>query len=209
MSFVLESSVNIAESNNLFFDLAYCVPFLYGAVDADLAGKLSRTTLLNSFDPKFFQIPYIYSYADNIANGNFKATILKDDDKVTITSYDVPYKGEFSEQSVTTVTTLVKATNILFHTIPREFTYNSDTSASIAYSKDSNGNFTGIFLVPRSFVNDKFIGNIKYDFKIEPESTIVTEQAQPSASKSHKRKSKVNVKSRIKSEDTTSYGATY
>lgn len=179
-SYVSASTLSVGDTTDQFVDLAFAVPYLAGTIDADLSSKLSTAPLELSLDPKFFQLPYIYSFASNLSKGNFTASILKDDDKETVTSYKIPYKSEFSEKVVNFVTTLVKETNILFHEIPREFSYNSAEQASVATSVDSNGNYTGVYLVPKSFIDGKLgSGNIKYDLKINPKTDIVVE-AKPS-----------------------------
>jgi hypothetical protein len=175
-SYVSTSTLSVGDSKDQFIDLAFAIPYLAGTIDADLSAKLSKAPLELSLDPKFFQLPYIYSFATNLSKGKYSSTFIKDDDKETVTSYVVPYKSEFSEKTVTIVTTLVKETNILFHEIPREFSYDSAEQASVATSMNADGTFEGIYLVPKSFIDGELnSGTIKYEFKINPKTDTIVE----------------------------------
>jgi hypothetical protein len=151
-SFKSEGEVSIINTGNPFVDFAYSVPFLVSATDSYITSLLSNEIIIG-FQPTFFQIPYIYSYADNLINGNYNFTV-DDQDNVTITTYKIPYQREFKEEIVTIVTYFSKESKILFHEIPREFSYNSVEQASIAYVEKEDGSLVGKLSIPNSFVTD-------------------------------------------------------
>jgi hypothetical protein len=168
-SFSSSASVPIGNTSNSFIDLAYSVPFLASASDAYITDVLSKQIIIG-FEPTFFQIPYIYSYADNLINGKYTISSVSNEGDVTVTTYKIPYKGEFKEEIATIVTFYNNVTNILFHEIPREFSYNSVDQASISYSQVADGSFTGVLSIPDSFVTNTLPKNSTFfiDFNITP-----------------------------------------
>lgn len=173
-AFKSEGQVKTTNTANSFVDLAYSVPFLASASDAYITDLLSKQFIIG-FEPTFFQIPYIYSYADNLINGNYIISSVSTEGDLTITTYKVPYKGEFKEEIATIVTYFNKKTNILFHEIPREFSYNSVEQASVATSMDADGSFSGVYSIPYSFVTNITPPNSTFfiDFNITPNTGTV------------------------------------
>jgi hypothetical protein len=173
--FKSEGQVKTTNTLNSFVDLAYSVPFLASAADAYITDLLSKQFIIG-FEPTFFQIPYIYSYADNLINGNYTISSLKDEGDLTITTYKIPYQGEFKEEIVTIITYFNKQTNILFHEIPREFSYNSVEQASVSYSQVADGRFSGVYSIPYSFVTNITPPNSTFfiDFNITPNTGTIS-----------------------------------
>lgn len=93
-----QSSVNITNTGNLFLDLAYSVPYLAGNVNADLSGILSKKPTGTKVNPSFFNLPYLTSYTDNLINGNYTSSVLKNDNKEQVISYKIPYQTEFGQK---------------------------------------------------------------------------------------------------------------
>jgi len=172
-------SISIKKTGNSFVDLAYSVPFL--SSDADIyITSLASKRLISEFEPTFFQVPYIYSYANNLINGNYTSS-SSDDGNLIITTYQIPYKGELKNQVATIVTYYDKSTNILFHEIPREFSYNSVDQASVSYVQIADGSFIGKLNIPSSFITNVpnlDNKNLFFDFNIKPSNDITFNTSQ-------------------------------
>ena len=147
--FFTSGTIKLPASQDIFVTLAYMFPFAGSSADSYIASKVSQQLLIN-FEPTFFQIPYIYSAADNLENGNYtKTTEIKENQ--IISTYNIPYKRELIDASVTMTTYLNTTTNILFYEVPREFTYDSKDKASIAVVPNGS-DYVGTLLIPRSFI---------------------------------------------------------
>jgi hypothetical protein len=167
--FVNSGEITTVETGNSFVDFGYSIPFLASDADAYITSILSKQFIIG-FEPTFFQVPFLYSYADNLVNGKYTISSVTNEGDITITTYKIPYKGEFKEEIATIVTYYNKITNILFHEIPREFSYNSLEQASVSYSQVADGSFTGIVSIPYSFVTNTLPPNSNFfiDFNITP-----------------------------------------
>lgn len=153
--FTASGSVGLGESTDLFVKLAYTVPFAASSADSFITTKISKDLILG-FEPTYFQVPYIYSAADNLVNGKYTSS-SKNEGELIVTEYVIPYQGEFKEEVVVITTYFNTTTNILFYEIPRVFTYNSKDQASVAVTPNGP-NFVGKLAIPSSFttiVNDK------------------------------------------------------
>jgi hypothetical protein len=143
-------TINLGESTDLFVKLAYSVPFTTSSIDAFITSLVSKKFISN-FEPTYFQIPYIYSAADNLINGNYTSSVSNIGNKI-ITSYVIPYKSLLGPKNVTITTYVDTITNILFYEIPREFSYNSKDQASVAVTP-SGPDYIGKVSIPSSFIN--------------------------------------------------------
>jgi len=170
VDFINTGSISTTNTGNSFVDLAYSVPFLASDADTYITSLVSKQ-FVSGFQPTFFQIPYIYSCADNLVNGKYTTT-SSDDGNTIITTYKIPYTGEFKEEIATFVTYFDKTTNILFNEIPREFSYNSVDQASIAFSQLADKSFQGIINIPASFVSNVDNSNKGLNFTISPNDAI-------------------------------------
>ena len=150
-SFSTIGTINLGNSNDLFVKLAYSAPFGLSAVDAFITSLVSKS-FINNFEPTYFQIPYIYSAADNLVNGKYTSSSVTDGSKL-ITTYIIPYKSELGQKFVTIVTYLDQITNILFYEIPREFSYNSKDQASVAVTP-SGSDYVGKISIPSTFISN-------------------------------------------------------
>ena len=151
--FEAETQVTIIKDMDLFVSLAYSLPSITSAADSFITSILSQQILMN-FTPTFFQVNYIYSAVDNLANGNYKKQIISEHNCSLIkTLYEIPYKRDDIERIVKILTTFNIHTKILWYEIPREFSYDSFEQASVAYGINGN-NFIGKCLIPPSFTNN-------------------------------------------------------
>jgi len=173
--FTNTGTITVTKTNNSFIDLAYSVPFLASDADTYITSLVSKN-LISNFQPTYFQVPYIYSAADNLINGKYTSSSTSDGN-ITITTYKIPYTGELKEETATIVAYYNKTTNILFYEIPREFSYNSLDQASIAFSQLTNGNFQGIVNIPSSFVSN--VDNTDYELTFNISSTDVISDVNP------------------------------
>lgn len=172
-------SVGLGDSNDLFVKLAYTVPFAASSANVYITSKLSLQ-FIQDFNPSYFQIPYIYSAADNLINGNYTSS-SKSEDNIIITNYEIPYTSKFKKELVTIVTYFNKDTNILFYEIPRVFSYNSKDQASVAVTQDSN-DFIGKVKIPASFITSKSNKkNYTLLLNIKLNDIILNEDATPAA----------------------------
>jgi hypothetical protein len=144
------SSITIGSSQDTFVDLAYSLPSAASFADSYITSIVSKKFLMN-FEPTFFQIPYIYSAADNLINENYKKFIKTEDTKI-ITTYVIPYIRDLVNAEVTITTYLDILTNILFYEVPREFSYNSKDQASVAIVPEET-DFVGKIQIPESFLD--------------------------------------------------------
>jgi hypothetical protein len=149
MSFKTSGFVKIASTLDTFVDLAYTLPFAASGADAYISSLVTKT-FSNTFEPKFFQIPYIYSAADNLINGKFILEIKVEDNKI-ITTYKIPYIRELKEVVATIVTYFDTITEILFYEVPREFSYESKEQASVAITTKDNQDYNGKIAIPESW----------------------------------------------------------
>jgi hypothetical protein len=179
-SFQVQGEVSITQTANSFVDLAYSIPFLASEADAYITSILSKQFIIG-FEPTFFQVPYIYSCADNLINGNYTYSST-DNGTHVITTYKIPYKGELTELVATIVTDFNKETNILFYEVPREFSYNSVDQASLAFIQLADGSFNGTLLIPSSFVSNVDRTGYKLTFTISSGDVISVDKANPSKS---------------------------
>jgi len=148
-AFTSKGSVGLGESNDLFVKLAYSVPFAASAADSYITSQISKDLILG-FEPTYFQIPYIYSAADNLVNGKYSSTTKSQGDLI-INEYVIPYTGAVKEEYVLVTTYFNVSTKILFYEIPRVFSYNSKEKASVAVTP--NGvDFVGKISIPSSFI---------------------------------------------------------
>ena len=160
------STISLGSSEDTFVDLAYTLPFAGSAANTYITSLVSKQFLLN-FEPTYFQIPYIYSAADNLINRNYTKTVTVEDNEV-ITTYVIPYTRDLVSTEVSITTILNTFTNILFYQVPREFSYNSKEEASVVIVPNGN-DYIGKLLIPSSFIN---INNIKpyyLTFDVKPE----------------------------------------
>jgi hypothetical protein len=167
--FSTKGNISLGSSDDIFVDLAYTLPFAGSAADAYITSRVSKQFLLN-FEPTYFQIPYVYSAADNLINGNYKKTVTVEDNKV-ITTYIIPYTRDLVSAEVTITTILNTLTNILFYQIPREFSYNSKEEASVAVVPDGT-EYIGKLLIPSSFITIEILKPFSLDFKIKINNII-------------------------------------
>ena len=137
--------------DKIFIALSKSIPFICSNTNSFINSYVSKT-LEPNFKPTFFQIPFIYSAADNLFNGNYKHS-SSIEDNIIITKYDIPYKGEFTEKIVSIITYFNISTNILFYEIPREFSYNSLKQSSVAITLLNNGSFAGKIAIPYTFIS--------------------------------------------------------
>lgn len=161
-NFLSKGQVNVTNSGNYFVDLAYSIPFVASAADSYITSILSKQIMIG-VKPTFFQIPYIFSASDALINGKYTSSIVTKDNLI-ITTYAIPYDGEFKEQIATIITYFNKDTNILFYEIPREFSYNSVEQASVALTQGSGGSFSGKISIPNSFVSNIYPENTDFFF---------------------------------------------
>ena len=169
----IEGSIPINNLNDLFLDTIYALPFICSGADEFISTKVNDSKKLNKI-PIYFQIPYIYSAADNIYYGKYTSTTIKEDNEI-ITTYIVPYKSELKEETVTITTIYNEISKILFFQIPREFSYNSKDEGSIAIYNSTDNNYKGKLLIPDSFLLYKEIKNKKKkNFKIDFDITSVS-----------------------------------
>ena len=149
IAFTSNGSVGLGESTDLFIKLAYSVPFAASAADSYITSQISKDLILG-FEPIYFQIPYIYSAADNLVNGKYSSTTKSQGDLI-INEYVIPYTGAMKEEFVLITTYFNVLTKILFYEIPRVFSYNSKEQASVAVTP--NGlDFVGKISIPSSFI---------------------------------------------------------
>jgi hypothetical protein len=141
-------------TGNLFVDLAYSISSITSLVRSYITSLVSKSSEPN-FQPNYFQIPFIYSVADNLINGNYKESSVNEKN-VIVTTYKIPYKGEYKEEISTFITYFNTLTNILFYEIPREFSYNSLEQGSVALIKLSDGSFSGKIAIPTTFISSLF-----------------------------------------------------
>jgi len=163
-----QSSISVSNTGNSFIDLAYSIPTIASNADSYITSLVSKKLAAN-FSPTFFQIPYIYSAADNLIKGKYTSSTSNDGNNV-ITTYKISYQGEFKEEVATIVTYSDVTTGILFYEIPREFSYNSVDQASIAYSLTADGNYDGLVNIPSSFVSN--VNDSIYEFKFNIKTDI-------------------------------------
>ena len=149
-AFSTKGTISLGSSEDTFVDLAYTLPFAGSAADAYITSQVSKQFLLN-FEPTYFQIPYIYSAADNLINRNYTKTVTVEDNEV-ITTYVIPYTRDLVSTEVSITTILNTFTNILFYQVPREFSYNSKEEASVVIVPNGN-DYIGKLLIPSSFIN--------------------------------------------------------
>jgi hypothetical protein len=144
----------IAFSNDLFVELAKACTFSLSDSNVFITSNLSfKEDREDNFKPTYFQIPYIYSAADNLTNGNFKKSVTIEGNTI-ITTYYIPYKVSniLNDKIVVYVVYFNTDTQTIFFEIPREFTFNSKESSSTALTINGE-NTQGIFLIPKSFTN--------------------------------------------------------
>lgn len=170
--FTGSATIAIGDSPDLFVSLAYMLPSGGSFADSYITSLVSKNFLIN-FEPTFFQIPYIYSAADNLINGNYKKSVEEEGEKI-ITTYIVPYKRELIDAEATITTYFDKKTNILFYEVPSEFTYNSSEKASVAVTPDG-ANYIGKILIPASFIT------LESSIKTYPLTFTIKKDAVPSA----------------------------
>jgi hypothetical protein len=149
--FTTNGQVAISNSGNEFIDLSYSIPFIVSNVNTYITSLVSKT-LIQGFEPTYFQIPYIYSFADNLINGNYKDS-LEIKDNLIITTYKIPYQGNNKKEEIATIVTYFNTeTKILWYEIPREFTYNSVEESQVAIVKLDDGSYSGKYNIPVSFI---------------------------------------------------------
>jgi len=168
-NFVLNTQIEIKNIENLFISLANSIPAITSSADSYITSLVSKT-LESNFEPTYFQIPFIYSASNNLINGNYKESSITDKD-IIITTYEIPYKGEFKDEIAIITTYFNTLTNILFYEIPNEFSYNSLKQAAIAVTKLKDGSFSGKIAIPTTFTSSLF-PQIPYrylPFKISPQ----------------------------------------
>jgi hypothetical protein len=171
--FNIEGLISINNLNDLFLDTIYALPFLCSGADEFITTKVS-SKFVTSRSPIYFQIPYIYSAADNIYYGKYTSTTVKEDNEI-ITTYIVPYKSELKEETITITTIYNEISKILFFQIPREFSYNSKDEGSIAIYNSMDNNYKGKILIPDSFLLYDLIKKINNNKKITINFNISSE----------------------------------
>jgi len=170
LSFSSKGTISLGSSDDTFVDLAYTLPFAGSAADAYITSLVSKQFLLN-FEPTYFQIPYVYSSADNLINGNYTKT-SKTEEKKIITTYVIPYTRDLVTAETLITTYFDTTTNILFYEVPREFSYNSKDQASVAIVP-SGTDYIGKLLIPSSFVDISDSKNLyTLEIKIKNNATI-------------------------------------
>jgi len=150
-SFQSTSTIQLNSSDDLFIRLAYNSPLGSSSADAYITSLVS--SIQNKYQPSYFEVPLIYSAADNLVNGNYNKSITVQGSK-TITTYNVPYKvpNEIQDKYVKYITYYDSETKFLFFEIPSEFTYNNKEKASISVINNIL-NIQGKLSIPKSFVN--------------------------------------------------------
>lgn len=172
-NFSWNGTINLAnESQPSFLKFIDIFVFNVSVANNYISNLLSKRDT-NNYKPFFFNIPYIYSVRTNLIDGNYTSSISNENNLV-ITTYKVPYKGQFKEEIVTIVTYLNQSTKILFYEIPNELSYNSKESASVAIT-DNDIKRNGKLNIPASFISDNNDPNndFKLDFKVNDNNTAV------------------------------------
>jgi hypothetical protein len=175
--FTISGQVTTTSLGNAFIDLGDAFPFITSAANVFITSLVSKT-LIPNFEPTYFQIPYIYSSKDNLSNGNYTSSVSTEPDLI-ITTYKIPYKGEFKEEIATIITYFNTVTKILFYEIPREFTYNSKDQASVSIIQLEDLSFSGKILIPVSFIEievDDFLDE-EFPFTITVDGQITATAA--------------------------------
>jgi hypothetical protein len=153
--FESRGDIKVGTSNDIFSNLGYTLPFSGSGVNTYITSLVSKQ-FIKGFEPTYLQIPYIYSGADNLINGNYKSYEVKDGNKI-ITTYYIPYKGLNDKEQIATIVTYYDiTTNILFYEVPSEFSYNSLTKLSVAASQISDKEYSFKVLIPEDWVSPLF-----------------------------------------------------
>lgn len=148
-SFSTAGEVSLGSTSKIFIDLAYTLPFAASSADAYITSLISKNFQIG-FEPTYFQIPKIYSAADNLINGKYTEEVKVEGTKI-ITTYKIPYSGELKEEIASVVTYFDTTSQILFYEIPRELSYNSKDQASVALATKDDQVFTGKLIIPVSW----------------------------------------------------------
>lgn len=155
--FESKGNIKVGTSNDIFSNLGYTLPFSGSGVNTYITSLVSKQ-FIKGFEPTYLQIPYIYSGADNLINGNYKSFEVKDGNKI-ITTYYIPYQGLNGKEEIATIVTYYDIiTNILFYEVPSEFSYNSLTKLSVAASQISEKEYSFKVLIPEDWISP-LLGN--------------------------------------------------
>ena len=173
----------LGNTGNTFQDSSNSLSFTSSACNFFITTFISKQ-LIDGFEPTFIRIPYIYSLAENISNGNFKESIVIHKDLI-ITTYLIPFQTETIETIATFIIYNNTKTNINWFQIPREFTYNSKEEVSVAISKQLDGSYKGIYNIPASFyTNNINFKDLLFNFTILPNNneTIINSSQEATVS---------------------------
>ena len=168
--------LQVRNTNDLFVDFAYSVPLIVASANLAISSLFSKEN-----DPNFKAIllfnDYTNSAAQNVTYNNY-SMIKEQKDNIIISTYTIPYNiaGGSNPYITDGQTALVKITTyfniltqILFYTIPPEFTSNIKNNhlASVALYQTKDRSIIGQGLIPQSFYSGDNKGDIRIDFNIE------------------------------------------
>jgi hypothetical protein len=147
-------SLQLTNTGNAFIDLALVTPFAISSINAYIT---SLAVEQKSLKPTFFNAPFLFSFSNNLALGNYLESITTEGIYI-YTTYFVPYEGYTKIETATVVTILNIETKILFFQIPNEFSYNSLELAAVATGQSDIGYHAKV-QIPQSFI-DKTISTL-------------------------------------------------
>jgi hypothetical protein len=144
--FSSSGSTTINNTGEIFIDQVPTMLNLLSAGD-ELISNLIINRPISSFEPSFFQLPYLCSIIYNVNINNYTSTSSTNGDLIT-SIYTIPYTDLLEERKVTFITFYDTVKKILNYEIPRELSYNSIEQANV-YFDVNNYNFN--LIIPSSF----------------------------------------------------------